>query len=471
MSDTITSYTGATPTSRWPFVTIPDFARRGQRARHEAYIEMIAFSPLVTFEDRNRWSIYSAYDNDWLGENITTSIGKDIYRMEVDEEGQTAHVADDNILMIPVWLTSPKPQNASLVNFNLLSDSLYYFLFNAMTESKHTALSAVYKNQHMYDRLFTPEDHIKRHESIHSDHNDDDSSDPLSTSLDSEDDLKPVDLSSPNDAPHSVLMAPVYDSFDTSKRSLSGIIHGILPWDSYLAELLPPSVNGIYCVLKNSCGQTFTFRIDGPHALYIGEGDLTIQNSRYDEMAMEVDFGSDFLGQETRTYRQCFYSLIVKPSKQFEATFESNETEQFTALLAVVFSALALFFLIFVWFVQRRQQKVMGVAIRTSAIISGLFPDNVRDRIMKSAEAQANRELEGRGSTQMDGGGDGSLKHILNDTEAAAPFGSAPSGGVVANFRQNMMKPGATNITILDDCPIADLYPECTVFFGDIVGE
>ncbi|CAB9501130.1 Receptor-type guanylate cyclase gcy [Seminavis robusta] len=459
MSDTITSYSGSSASSRWPFVTVPDFDRRGQRARVDAFIEMIAFSPLVTYEDRDRWSIFTAYDSDWIGANVT--VPQDIYRLHEDSG---LPVQEDNILMIPIWQTSPKPHNSSLINFNLLSNSLYYFLFNAMTESKHTALSAVYRHQYMYNRLFAPGQHDKSHKTIHEAHSYDTSATLDSSSSDSSADDVMIDSLSAADFPHSVLMAPVYDSFNTSNQSLAGVIHGILPWDKYLTELLPPGERGIHCILKNSCGQAFSFQINGPQANFLGEGDL--HNPKYDNLVQEVDFGSTFLGKETRTYRQCFYTLAVYPTEEFEAKFHSEDKQKFMAILAAVFSALAIFFFIFVWFVQRRQQKVMSVAVRTNSILSNLFPDNVRDRIMQQAEAQANREMDGDSMTGHDS--NSNLKSLLQEP-AFVPgmvIRKSVRGSISGSMRGNPV-PG---ITILQDSPIADLYPDCTVLFADIVG-
>ena len=452
MSDTITSYVGAS-TASFPFVTVPDFVRRGQRARVEAYIEVIAFSPLVTYEDRHRWSTFASYSSDWLGPNAT-AVPSEIYRVD-DDSGDAA--VDDNILMVPVWMTSPKPHNYSVINFNIISDKTYNFLFNAMSESKHTALSAVYSNSHFSNGLRDPDKHAEHHENFgHATLEDEE----LHSSDEPTDDAVLDEFTvTAGEIPHSVLMAPVYDSFDSESRSLAGVIHGTLPWDSYLTELLPPGVNGIIAVLKNSCGQFFTFRIDGPKATFIGEGDL--HDKKYRSMAEEVDFGSDFLGEETRTYRQCFYSLTIYPSQEFEDTFESNDTERFASLLAIVFVCLAVVFFIFVWFVQRRQQRVMGIATRTTAIISNLFPDNVRERIMKQAEQQASREVDGSEGAEASS----NLKSILQQDQNSLGFKSRSS---LASGHLKSQMP--TGVTVLEDAPIADLYPDCTVFFADIVG-
>ena len=471
LSDTITSYSGSDPSTVWPFMSIPDFNRRGKRALEDAFLEVIGFSPIVTYADRNRWSIYSAYDSEWLlGEpNVTNTVPEHIYRIETIEDDSNAvnsgseqtqtqasaaavtMIEDNHVFTAPLWMTSPLPSDASLINYNILSDPTYNYLFHAMMESKHTSLSGVYKNPYLYDK-FPSHEHYNLQVVTVTDNGDDKSGE------DKGDEPKTTDVTEDDSAslPHSVLMAPVYDSFDAQNRSLVGIIHGMLPWDSYFTDLLPPGVNGIVVVLKNTCGQFLSFEINGPKATFLGIGDL--HDPKYgDEMAVEVNFGSDFLGEVTRTYRQCFYSLVIYPSEEFEKKFDSNNTVIFTGLLAIVFVCLALFFFIFVWFVQRRQQRVMGVATRTTAIISNLFPDNVRDRIMKQAEEQANRELKG------DEGSENSsqLRGMLLDDNNINNNKAADASG-----RGRLSSRSTGGIRVRMDAPIADLYPNCTVYFA-----
>lgn len=157
---------------------------------------------------------------------------------------------------------------------------------------------------------------------------------------------------------------------------------------------------------------------------------------------MEAKFGSSFIGEVSKTYQQCFYSLVVYPSDEFKETFDSKETAVVTGLIAVVFFITGLFFFVFVWFVARRQNKVMAIAQRTLKIVSSLFPEKVRDQLLKEAEEQANREATGMNTSETD-----NLKHILDE---------GYSGGTGAPFTSN-------NAVGPSSRPIAELYPECTV--------
>jgi len=93
--------------------------------------------------------------------------------------------------------------------------------------------------------------------------------------------------------------------------------------------------------------------------------------------------------------------------------------------------------------VERRQALVMHKALQTTAIVSSLFPENVRDRLMKQTPGlQDNSKSRDReGSVNMMPGR--RLKGYLNGAEED-DMTSAP--------------------------PIADLFPNCTVLFADIAG-
>ena len=105
-------------------------------------------------------------------------------------------------------------------------------------------------------------------------------------------------------------------------------------------------------------------------------------------------------------------------------------------------------FLGYDYLVQERQRRTLLKAKQTNAIVTALFPANVRDRLIKDAEEQiANKEKDkdlkskfSIAARQTD-----QLKDFLDeeDQKVAQPYSTAP---------------------------IADLFPHATVMFADIVG-
>ena len=71
-------------------------------------------------------------------------------------------------------------------------------------------------------------------------------------------------MSNQTDQPYLAIATPVFDSFDKSIRSHVGDIAGFFTLETFLVNLLPEGVRGVNIVVSNTCGQTFTFVLDGP---------------------------------------------------------------------------------------------------------------------------------------------------------------------------------------------------------------
>lgn len=580
----------------WPFITLPHFDRRGNRAREEAYLEMIAFSPLVAPADVEKWQNYS---------KVPMSSGP------------------NGGLQLPFWQATPLSHDPSLLNFDLLLEPLYLKTLEAIKFSSRPAMSQTYYIDEVVRKYFDPVTHDQHHNhhahhlghdaaslvenwedkygdhkghrrlqidtenrgtevhSMHSQqqqaqepqghqltmdareespslveppfsegqrehqemgmgtgsqgtmemntasnetqslqhnpnldteeanqdvhgmamqhqahkgdhHESHTSSTPSSTNPHSStmhaDGMHSMDTTSQGDhhqdassehsahtsqvspqsdvlwamtRPHSIVMAPVYGSFDNNSRVLVGVLHGILAWEFYLTDLLPRGIDGIIAILHNSCGQSSTFEIQGPHAEFIGDGDL--HNPSYDDYVQHVDFGSFFGGDMAPELdsNQCFYSLAIYPSKELHQSYASDSKATFLSLLAIVFFVLALFFFVVVWFVQQRQRKVMNVATRTTSIVSSLFPDEVRDRIMQEAEAQAKK---GAGTTDQQE--QENLKNLLKTADALSSARTIS----ISTYTSTSTTKTMNAVTVLEAAPIADHYPDTTVFFADLVG-
>jgi hypothetical protein len=102
-------------------------------------------------------------------------------------------------------------------------------------------------------------------------------------------------------------------------------------------------------------------------------------------------------------------------------------------------------FILYDWLVQRRQDKVAATARRTAAIVASLFPSTVRDRILKEAEEKV--EQDGKNKTQR------------------GSFYYAPKAQLKTFLHEE-----ADGSKSFDTKPIADLFPETTVCFADLVG-
>jgi hypothetical protein len=146
----------------------------------------------------------------------------------------------------------------------------------------------------------------------------------------------------------------------------------------------------------------------------------------------------------------CQIFLDIYPSETYVSPYENSIPVIFTVIVALLFLIMAVFFVVYngyalssdrslnfelpsyiivlfpLRFVQNRNKKVENAAARSNAIVSSLFPSNVRDLEVHVSKGK-------------------------NRSKSAT------------NNKEN-------DVGVYKSKPIADLFPETTVLFGDIVG-
>jgi len=240
--------------------------------------------------------------------------------------------------------------------------------------------------------------------------------------------------------PASPMLYPVFDRFGKD-RKVGGILYTSIYWRFMMMNILPENVRGIVCVVGNSDGQKHTYVVNGNDAVHLGEGD--IHDDDYSHMGYSIDLVDAIrkaAGPESRSFTASGvngqfmnYTLTVYPSMVFKEIFADNRAQRDASTIAVTFAVAICLFLIYDYYVQRRQTIVLDRAVRATAVVSSLFPANVREQIIND---EAN---------------DPSQQH----RRAGAFLGSTVEGS-------------ASNI--LNPTPLATKYPNCTVYFADLVG-
>ena len=199
----------------------------------------------------------------------------------------------------------------------------------------------------------------------------------------------------------------------------------------------------MHVVISNTCDQVMTFLIDGPQATYVGEGDL--HDPKYNYIAEEAMFAAtynshDLLPMEYNQSDHCEYYQTLYPTSQFE----KNEQTMQPYFMALAIVAVAVFivvgFVAFDYMVSKRQKELMKTARKQHAIVSSLFPRAIQKQLMEEVEQDA-KFGKGKLSTL----GKAGLRNYLNEED-----------------RVN---------EVTDSKPIADLFPETTIMFADIVGK
>jgi class 3 adenylate cyclase len=172
-------------------------------------------------------------------------------------------------------------------------------------------------------------------------------------------------------------------------------------------------------------------------------------------MKVEIPF-SQYLRDSTKDASgHCVYTFTVYPTKELEDEYHSKLPVLMTLVVATAFCLMILTFLAYDWFVQRRNQMVVGAAARANAILSTLFPKNIRDRLFEERKLEEENKIAGQKKTL----------HELSGNKVR-----------LSNFLIEARDLNAEDTDADDDDfmyktkPIADLFPETTILFADISG-
>jgi len=142
--------------------------------------------------------------------------------------------------------------------------------------------------------------------------------------------------------------------------------------------------------------------------------------------------GSDFTGTYlSETF--CPYRVAVYPSSSMHSDFETKSALMTTIGIASIFVFTIMVFALYDFLVERRQKFLAEQAHKSTAIVSSLFPKIVRDRLFDDNDRNGNAK---RG-----------LQNFLSHPPKLD------------------QEDGMSN-----DRPIADLFKNATVMFGDIAG-
>jgi hypothetical protein len=211
--------------------------------------------------------------------------------------------------------------------------------------------------------------------------------------------------------PTSSLSYPVFHSFDIVTRQVVGTMGVNINWRTIFTHILPANIRGVHCVIDNTFNQAFTIQVDGAEATYLGVGDF--HDPTYDHLVETASLNEYLKGtasKETRAYTSVdldakfgnFY-LRVYPSAATENDFQNNDTRLFTFVIIGVFLFTSAVFAAYDYLVGRRQRILMHHATKSSAIVSSLFPSQVRGQLYEQndmKDASSMRFVESASSSQ-----------------------------------------------------------------------
>jgi len=177
---------------------------------------------------------------------------------------------------------------------------------------------------------------------------------------------------------------PVFQSLQNSTSDPVAILSFPVPWDVPLRNTLPEAVEHITLILQNTCNQSFTYTVKGLDIYFNGKGDLHDRDFTEDGLSFDLWESTDpaFLSDPYH----CRFSVDAYPTRRFQESHMSSTPAVFAAIIAGTFILMIGTFITYDLFVQQRNQKLIHNAACSNAIVTSLFPKNVRDRIVAQEE-------------------------------------------------------------------------------------
>ncbi|CAB9496686.1 Receptor-type guanylate cyclase gcy [Seminavis robusta] len=434
----------------WPFVTLSNFPQRAQSVKEQSGILSIGVNPIVERRERRDWENYTLhhpeavkYYNDSMEYNQRVGLDELDNRrpVQTDDEdldiqssgianriydlarfqGSKAKISPGKDRYLPAWLLSPFTSSRAMINQDRSSNSEGLRLCLLHDAVVFEGLQFARPGYGFDEDPYTSEIAW------------------LLSIANKEPTLYLGDL-------FSTVYLPLYDSFKENRRTV-GIMRLVFHWARFFRDILPPSQNGILFVLEDTCSEPFTYVINGGTVEPLGVGDL--HDPKYDFLEQRADFRnvsriSDGTAVGMALYQDsCPITIRVYPTKEFHDSFRTNNPAIITVAVACVFVFAMLMFFVYDRLVERRQRLVLKKAEQTSAIVSSLFPKNVRDRMMEETNKTRKKE------------------------EARSMFSNPNHHN---NPRQSLVSNRSNSLNGRNGAPIADLFPEATVMFADIAG-
>jgi hypothetical protein len=253
----IVSAAATAKNNSFPFVTIPIFEVLAESALQQSQSELLMFTPKVEVDEVTRWQEYATANEGWYEESkqlaISSSEGRVvqsdfaagsplpfIYNTIVDEDGNSTPGPPRNPPFYPIWQVSPPPFSPFLMKANIGGVPEFLSSLEAADMAKEGVMGhTFFSDQYGLTGLSSKAD----------------GSEGLSDKF---------MLSKPaGSRPHAFFTQPIFHDIYDDTSEVVGYINALVPWDIYFANLLPEGAKVFACVVSNTCGQNFTYFLEG----------------------------------------------------------------------------------------------------------------------------------------------------------------------------------------------------------------
>lgn len=349
----------------WPFVTIPNQAVRLSKIRSLTKCMSIQQYQYVTDDTRERWEMYAnEHGASWVGDVLEVQSHDPHFKGRKDNSysaspginfGVDGATPNNTGPYAPTWQGYPLIPNGVAFNWNAFQHLKLGPSLLEVIQSKKVVISEVIN-------LYDPD--VPQSEGIVN---------------------RTVEWASryvgDGEDPSEPLVRFLYPVLDTAADnvtadSTSGNVVAIIAmnffWRNFLVDILPKKNVGLHVVVSNTCGQAFTYEINGAKARFLGTGDRHEDDFQSYELSADIAHLPAFSGDD-RSYTGrpftddfCTYSFKVYPSQKMEKAYRSTDPIIFTVAAVAIFLFTSLVFLLYDWLVAVRQEKVMNTGKRGS---------------------------------------------------------------------------------------------------------
>ncbi|KAL3938937.1 MAG: hypothetical protein SGBAC_006242 [Bacillariaceae sp.] len=235
---------------------------------------------------------------------------------------------------MPLWQVSSPPNDTSIINFDILSESVFSNAFVTATEQKTAAFSEV---------------------------------------------LGTDNLLSEGSNPESAILYPMFQD-----STIVASVLTVVSWDAFMNDLYQENMNGAFVVLQNSCGQEYTYKMGATGAQALGQG--AHHEKEYESKVHVAELAVYSLDSQPES---CEYFLHVYPSQELEDRLKSVTAIVLSAVVGLLFLFASAGFYCYDVLAVKKQREAAEEAAHSNAIVNSLFPDDVRRRLFKKDEEQA----------------------------------------------------------------------------------
>jgi hypothetical protein len=327
-------------------------------------------------------------------------------------------VLNDGEILSPVWTYSP-PYNRgkpNTVNFNAQSDPTFHRTTRVVGVTRKTTI--------------------------------DDICSPTAPWMD------PVIFSAER---YAMLTTPVFSDVENDggpAQAIVGHFMAIIPWTAFFSDVIGDSHFPVMVAISNDCGRAFTMLVQkGQDATLLNQADDgKTDRENFNQMKLEMPLAS-FAQSRTGGRSDCSFRVSIYPTEVMKEAHNTNSPLALALVVLCCFAFTSLAFIAFDCKQQGRQRDLVNIARRQNLLVSALFPQKIQNQLL--AEIKENEAQEAK-KKQKNKAGRAGLRQFL-EREHKNSWGSVDKiENQIANKKAK---------------PIADLFPETTVMFADIVGK